>query len=184
VVYTFEPYENEKGQLICGARTRQGIPCTRPALAGDRRCRAHTHRESYKAHLKDGKYSKYLDEPLKDKFDEFVTDPELTDLSSEVALLRARLASEPDAPLRLVADVCDRIGKLVERMTRREEGMKVTITVDRLMVMVNAISGVIKTELRRCPHCGQPLTPLQERIARQIASLRLFERTDDDTDVL
>jgi len=54
-------------------------------------------------------------------------------------------------------------------------GLKLHISVDRLNVMVAAITQVIVEELRVCPHCGQPLEDLRARISDSIANLKLFE---------
>lgn len=122
-----------------------------------------------------GRYADYLTDTLGDKYAEFMSDPDLLDLRDEVGLLRARLAEDPDESLRTITTVIDTIGRLVTRIVEREEGLKVRISVDRLQVMVAAITDVVMEEITYCPHCGEHLDEAKGKLAQRIGGLKLFE---------
>jgi hypothetical protein len=80
--------------MKCGARTRQGEPCQRWALAGRTRCRLHGGKSlvgSACPHVRSGRYSAYVPERLRERYEQAETDPELLSLKREVALVDARL---------------------------------------------------------------------------------------------
>ena len=177
VVYTYEPYERG-GLWFCGAKQADGTPCERISYHDNHRCRYHG--GTKKGHLVTGRYSKHLTRTLRELYDEFRNDPELLDLRDEIALLRAKLVQDQEESVRSLAAVADTIGKLAGRVIEREEGLKLHISVDRLNVVVAAITQVIVEELRVCPHCGEPLDDLRARISDAIANLRLFEKPKEE----
>lgn len=88
-----QPYHtNEKGQRICGAKTRRGTPCASTAVMPNGRCRMHggVHK-SGPAHprWKHGKYSKALPTRLLDDYEQQMSDPDLLTMRNEVALVDA-----------------------------------------------------------------------------------------------
>lgn len=90
----------------CGAKTRTGGTCKQPALANGR-CRFHggkTPGGIASPHFKTGRYSKYLPARLSDRYHESLTDPDLLELRSEIAVLDARM------------------GELIERIDTGESG--------------------------------------------------------------
>jgi hypothetical protein len=81
--------------MKCGAKNRQGEPCQRWALAGRTRCRLHGGKSlvgSACPHFRSGRYSAYVPERLRARYEQAEDDAELLSLKSEVALVDARLA--------------------------------------------------------------------------------------------
>lgn len=86
---------NEKGQVICGAKTRSGKPCQTTQLGPSGRCRKHNgFAVKGVAHpaFKTGRHSKYMPEGLLTLYQDAVSDPDLLNLSSEIALVDAMIA--------------------------------------------------------------------------------------------
>ena len=175
-IYTYAPYQDDDGVWHCGSRTQRGTPCTRLSHVhiNSQRCAEHGARRR-ETRLVTGRYADYLTDTLGDKYAEFMSDPDLLDLRDEVGLLRARLAEDPDESLRTITTVIDTIGRLVTRIVEREEGLKVRISVDRLQVMVAAITDVVMEEITYCPHCGEHLDEAKGKLAQRIGGLKLFE---------
>ena len=126
-----------------------------------------------------GRYSKYLEETLADKYEIFVSDENLLDLRDEIALLRAKAMEDPGASLRTISAAMDTIGRLVTKVVEREEGLKVRISIDRIEVIVNLLAAIIHEELSGgCPACGAELTRVQSRLAERLLpeNLTLFEK--------
>ena len=120
--------------------------------------------------MKTGFYSKYANATLAEKIEEARQDPELLDLRNEYALLKATLAEEPDIPPRVKAFIVGEIGKLWEKIFRREEGLQVHITIDQQQVMVAQVAAIINQNLTICPFCHHSLADLKDEIAYQLAS--------------
>jgi hypothetical protein len=81
--------------MKCGAKTRQGTPCQRWALAGRGRCRLHGGKSlagTACPHFHSGRYSAYVPQRLRERYEQAEHDPALLSLKSEVALTDARLA--------------------------------------------------------------------------------------------
>lgn len=79
---------------ICGATTRAGTPCQRPPLAGRTRCRLHggaTPVGIASPHFRTGRYSRYLPDRLAARYEEARRDPELLNLTDELAAVDALL---------------------------------------------------------------------------------------------
>jgi len=80
--------------MKCGARNRQGEPCQRWALAGRNRCGLHGGKTPVGPackHYRTGRYSVYLPERLRERYETAEDDAELLSLRSEIALTDARL---------------------------------------------------------------------------------------------
>jgi len=120
--------------------------------------------------VKTGFYSKYANATLAEKFEEARRDPELLDLRNEYAFLKAILVEEPDMPPRVKAFIIGEMGKLWEKITRREEVLQVHVTIDQQQVMVAQVAAVIDQNLTICPFCHHSLADLKEEIAYQLAS--------------
>jgi len=170
VVWTYKPYWDEKGRLRCGARNVSGTPCANFAKKGSQGQRCPQHTSSRKPRVKTGFYSKYANATLAEKIEEARQDPELLDLRNEYALLKATLAEEPDIPPRIKAFIVGEIGKLWEKIFRREEGLQVHITIDQQQVMVAQVAAIIDQNLTICPFCHHSLADLKEEIAYQLVS--------------
>lgn len=96
--------EKNKNYKICGAKTKSGKPCQGKAMDNDR-CRMHGGRNVKDSRElaestrnvpgrppKHGKYSKYLKHTLKDKYEDFMSDPDMLSLKDELAQTRALTA--------------------------------------------------------------------------------------------
>jgi hypothetical protein len=79
----------------CGARTKHdGTPCERSPIRGRTRCRLHGGKTLVGTacpHFRSGRYSVYLPERLRERYEQAEDDTELLSLRSEVALVDARL---------------------------------------------------------------------------------------------
>lgn len=78
----------------CGAITSNGKPCKRRPTDGRERCNLHggkTPRGIASPQFKDGRYSKAMPERLLERFEAAKKDPELLNLSAEIALVESRL---------------------------------------------------------------------------------------------
>lgn len=81
--------------MKCGAKNRQGEPCQRWALAGRTRCGLHGGKSLAGPscpHFRTGKYSRYVPERLRERYETAQDDVELLSLRDELALVDARLA--------------------------------------------------------------------------------------------
>jgi hypothetical protein len=80
--------------MKCGAKNRQGDPCQRWALEGRTRCRLHGGKSLVGAacpHFRGGRYSRYVPERLRARYEQAEGDAELLNLRGEIALIDARL---------------------------------------------------------------------------------------------
>lgn len=84
-----EPHEN----VTCGATTRKGTPCQLKPMANGR-CFLHGGRSlSGPAHpnWKHGRRSKFLPKDLRQRYEEALNDPNLSDLTEDLALIESRI---------------------------------------------------------------------------------------------
>lgn len=84
-----EAEEHDKGEVICGARTRAGSPCRTPPLRGRARCRMHggkAPRGVASPHFVHGQRSRTMPARLRDRYEEALADPELLAMSRQIAL--------------------------------------------------------------------------------------------------
>lgn len=77
----------------CGAKTRSGEPCKRPAMANGR---CYTHGGKSLAGIaspsfKTGRYSRYMPKRLLDRYEAAISDKELLVLRDEIALVEVRV---------------------------------------------------------------------------------------------
>ena len=80
--------------MKCGAKNRQGEPCQRWSLAGRNRCGLHggkTPAGPACANYRTGRYSAYVPERLRERYEAAEHDAELLSLRGEIALTDARL---------------------------------------------------------------------------------------------
>lgn len=86
---------NAKGQPICGGKTKKGTPCKETRLYPNGRCRKHggpTPNGPASPHYKTGKWSDYAPEHLIDRYQQWRSDPQLLNLSDDIALTDARIS--------------------------------------------------------------------------------------------
>jgi hypothetical protein len=112
---------------------------------------------------------------LDEAYREFLADKDLLDLRSEVALLRAKLAENPDAPLRTIILAVDSIGRLVDKIASFEQEQRYYIHISRLQVLQTNVAQLVLSVLSRCPHCGESLEDLRTELAEKLASIKLIE---------
>ena len=118
--------------MTCGAKTRRGTPCKRPAgwgtdHIGKGKCKLHGGASSGRPII-NGRYSVKHREKLASKMHEFLADPEPGNLMSELALTRALLQDYLDRhevgeklPVKAINNIfsmVEQITKIVERITR------------------------------------------------------------------
>jgi hypothetical protein len=111
----------------CGAKTRAGASCRRPAgwgtdHVGEGRCKLH----GGASPIKTGRYSTVARRRVRDLAAEYAADPEPLSLLQDLALLRAvtadyleRAGENLEAPA--VADLLEGVSRVVERAWRVQE---------------------------------------------------------------
>lgn len=140
----------------CTAHRRDGERCTQQAMHGRTVCRMHGGKAGRPPIH--GRYAKSLDRypELRRAYDEACGDPQLMEIQSEVALLRANLQQYLDKyagvahpkTMQIIADYGEAITRLVERRHKMLHGERVTITMRdletyaaRLMEIVRQVYG-------------------------------------------
>lgn len=86
---------NAKGQLICGAKKRNGQLCTSVILFDNGRCKMHggpSPKGPASPNFVTGRMSRYLPKGLRERYEAFIADPDIVALTSEIALTDARLS--------------------------------------------------------------------------------------------
>lgn len=81
--------------MRCGAKNKRGGICGSWPVKGRNRCRMHGGKTlvgTANGFYKGGRYSKYLPDRLREKYETSHTDPDLLSLRSEVSLVDSRLA--------------------------------------------------------------------------------------------
>jgi len=107
---------------------------------------------------KSGRYSRALRQApkLADWYEAMASDPNLTDLAHEVALMRSYLSSYLDKHSesldgveagRHLGEISEQIGRLVERKHRIEHGEQFTLTVPQLVSYAGAIAEIINARV-------------------------------------
>lgn len=129
---------------LCGAKCRDGRPCTQRAMANGR-CRMHGGK-STGAPLIHGRYSKHLKGDLLARYERSRNDPDLLSLREEVSVLDAL------------------ISEIVDEIERDPHGSKV-----RLRVIIKEKSDLVLAETRRIKEIGAILTA--EEAAALVAAL-------------
>lgn len=154
-----------KTHKLCGAKSkRTGKPCKGLALDNGR-CRMHGGMNTNdKRFLPDskrnpvgrppmhGKYSKYLKQRFKDKYEAFVNDPDITNLSDELAQLRAVMAHilEELEQEKYTQDDMDNFSKLAELIRKTadsifkiETAKKYAMSPEEVQRVMRTIAGII-----------------------------------------
>ena len=105
--------------------------------------------------MKHGLYSKYLSESIRKKYEAFLADENLKDLSSEIARLRAILAQMDESNLAqntrhlpLFLATCETISRLVERQHKVEVGERYTISVENVQLIINQVVAVVNRHVK------------------------------------
>lgn len=86
---------DSKGRPICGAKKRDGKPCSQLRIMPNGRCRQHggaTPSGPASPHYKDGRYSRVLPTRMAADYQAAQADPDLLSVRNDIALIDARLA--------------------------------------------------------------------------------------------
>ena len=150
------------------AKGKNGRRCSNPAVSGYTVCRLHGANPTNHGGrpIQTGKYSRLLraQPSLLERFEEYRNDPELTNLASEIALLRTALESHVATQLTnsatdgspatvtgtlldRISNLSDQIGKLVERQHKIEYGETFTLNVNMLVTYAARIATIINEEV-------------------------------------
>lgn len=86
----------EKSYVICGAKNRKGLPCSKPPCKGRTRCRLHGGRTPVgvaSVHFKTGRWSRYLPQALARLYEVAENDPFSKSHGPDLNLLDAKIAT-------------------------------------------------------------------------------------------
>ena len=86
----------EKSYVICGAKNRKGLPCSKPPIKGRTRCRLHGGRTPVgvsSVHFKTGRWSRYLPQALARLYESAESDPFSKSHGPDLNLLDAKIAT-------------------------------------------------------------------------------------------
>lgn len=133
-----------------------GKRCKKDPIAGTLFCGKHTRSPGGRP-TTTGKQSKYTCEALGGSIDKFRNDPDIKCLRDEVAVLRALLENIMgklvDDPTQLadvspaLMELCNNIGKQVERLVKIEDGLKLNVSVVDIHMMVNQVVEILTEEI-------------------------------------
>jgi len=152
--------ENKKSYETCGAKTRAGTPCKKPAGWGTNhkgvgKCKLH----GGATPIKHGLYSKYTNHRLADMIDKLSNDDELLNLRKTIALQQSlilnildkveegRLELSPKLSETL-CDIGDKLGRNIERRQKVEEGEKYILQIEEVQSIVNQVVVIVQEEVK------------------------------------
>ena len=146
---------------FCGATTRAGTPCRRPAgwgtdHPGEGRCKLHGGSNP----IKHGRYSRIKRARIRELIDQYRNDPQPLDLLEEVLILRALLTDyverttsrDQELDITAAAGLVDKVGRMVERIEKIKAERSITLeTLDRVLEqlgveLVNALREEVPDE--------------------------------------
>ncbi len=147
--------------MQCGAKTRSGAPCKNAPVTGSKRCRMHggsTPRGMALPQTKHGRYSKDLPTRLLVRYEEAISDPELLNLSAEIALTDAMTRDvmdslersdpkdkeEVNSHFHRLMNLTEQRRKLVETEQKRRVAMQNMITAEGAAAMIAALLDSVK----------------------------------------
>jgi hypothetical protein len=141
----------------CGAKTRNGTLCNRPAGWGTKhvgigKCKLH----GGASPIKHGLYSKYTKHTLADTVQTLVDDPELTNLRQQIAFKQAMILDRLDhvgegmaeSDMRFLADLSEKVARDIERLNKIEHGEKFVLKVEEVQAVVQQITFIINQEIQ------------------------------------
>jgi hypothetical protein len=170
----------------CGARTKHdGTPCERSPVRGRTRCRLHGGKSLAGiacSQYRSGRYSAYLPERLRARYEQAESDQELLSLKSEVALVDARLID-------LLARVdTGESGQLWANLKKAHEEFKVTRLardVPKMNVALAKIEALLDSAVRDHTAWGEIGTLIEQRRklteseAKRLITLQQMLTTED-----
>lgn len=147
--------------MQCGAKTRDGDPCKNPPVNGSKRCRMHGGKAKRGFDLPQTKHARYSkDRPtrLLLHFEEDISDPELLNLSAEIALTDAMTREvmeslenanpndkdEVNRHFNRLITLTENRRKLVETEQKRRVAMQNMITAEGAAAMIAALLDSVK----------------------------------------
>ena len=138
--------------MQCSAKCKStSQQCRRRAVKGKRVCTVHgglTPAGAASPHYRTGRYSKCLPARLTERYHEAQADKRLLELREEIALIDARLAdlltveAWPE-----IYEVIEQRRRLVESEHKRLVETKQMLSVESAMLMVSALTDIIKTHV-------------------------------------
>ena len=176
---------------VCGARNRQGNPCQKPVVPGRTRCRLHGGASPCgvaASNFKTGRHSKYLkDLPAawRKGYQSALSDPELTSLKEELAVLTAaigerlaRLKGGGEPPWEEAAKALDAFQAAIT--SKDAERFRITLAVLEGVVRGGAASRTCRQAARReVRELIQERTKVAEAEARRLAVLRCMVTVEE-----
>ena len=147
--------------------------CELPANENYEVCRKHGANSTGRPVLH-GKYSKYLNNTVQKKHEEFLKDKDLKDLTEEVTLLRAAMADffskKPDGSfdvteLAVIKGMCESIAKIHKTDQEIKHGKKYTLDIKDAENIISQIVYIMKTEVE------DEVT--RKRIAKKMNSIKM-----------
>lgn len=140
----------------CGAKTRNGSQCSRPAGWGTHHvgigvCKLH----GGASPTKHGLYSKYSRHTLAQAVQSLVNDPDLINLRQQIAFKQAlildrlnQLGSEmTQDDMRFLADLSEKVARDIERLNKIEHGEKYVLQITEVQAVVQQITLIIHQEI-------------------------------------
>jgi hypothetical protein len=155
------PAGQNRGDGMCGAKTRNGSPCKRSPVTGRTRCKLHGGLSPCGAahyRFRDGrrsKYLKHLSRHLGRAYQTALTDPKLLSLRDEVALLDARACQllellktatgeEHDLIWAELQKCVMRKSRVVEAELRRLREAQTTLNAEQAATLVSALITAVR----------------------------------------
>lgn len=191
---------------LCGAKNRQGQPCSQPAMANGR-CRYHGGKSLVgiaSPRFKHGRYSRAIPADLIESFKQSLTDPDQLSLSAEMAVIDSRVTSllsqlqnGPSADawnefstlvsgLRVAAQEGDdqALDKIGNRLQSFVEQLKKTTSIwDQLHKSIDLRRRLSETEIRRV-QAASSWMPAGEMLSLAAAMLQSIKTHVQDRETL
>ena len=132
-----------------------------------------------------GKYSSSLKGKSGELYEEYRSDPQIVDLTDEIALLRVcvselkELADEHKGLKRNQAyrEVLSEAVKTLESVSKVAQALvKIEATyfsVQSLQIALQQVVNIVRMSITNCPHCGKDLSPLVREIGSSLKQIHL-----------
>lgn len=140
----------------CGAKTRNGTLCNRPAGWGTKhasigKCKLH----GGASPIKHGLYSKYVTHTLADTVQLLLEDPNLINLREQIAFKQALILNRleqigeemTESDLKFLTELSEKVSRDIERLNKIEHGEKFVLRVEEVQAVVQQITVMIRQEI-------------------------------------
>ncbi len=138
-----------------GVVKKTGKQCKLPPVTDGKYCAQHG--ISKGRPIIHGRRSRYTSAIIGDSIEKFRNDPDIKCIRDEIAVLRALLenimgkltadATQLAVVSPALTNLCDMVGKQVERLVKIEDGLKLTVSVVDIHVMVNQVVEILAQEI-------------------------------------